>query len=143
MSQPENQLIQAFREEMRTGFGAFTSEIRNGLAQVSSRLDRTNELLGEAQVEIREMKGEVHEMKGEVHEMKDEVHEMKDEVHEMKDGVHEMKDEIQTLKKDMSSKLTGISKLLLQSESSHDNTDKRISEIERRVKKLEDKNKPT
>ena len=81
MASAESQLIVAFREEMRAGFAVFATEMREGLAQVSDRLDRTNELLIETRTELHEMK------------------------------------------EDMSSKLTGISNLLIQSEKSHNKTD--------------------
>ncbi len=113
MSSSESELITAFREEMQAGFAGFKSELRDGLAQVSNRLDRTNELLVETRVELHEMKGELHEMKGELHEMKTE----------------------------MSLNMNGISNFLLQSERSHNKTDMRLDDLEDRVKNLENKKK--
>ena len=99
MASAESQLIVAFREEMRTGFAVFATEMRQGLSQVSDRLDRTNELLVETRTELHEMK------------------------------------------EDMSSKLTGISNLLIQSEKSHNKTDRRLDDLEARMKNLENQKK--
>jgi polyhydroxyalkanoate synthesis regulator phasin len=66
--------------------------MREGLSQVSSRVDRTNELLLETRSE-------------------------------------------------MSSKLTGISDFLIQSEGSHNKSDKRLDSLETRVTKLENEKK--
>ena len=84
---------------MREGFAGFKTEMREGLAQVSDRLDRTNELLVETRAEVHE------------------------------------------LKEDMSSKLTGISNLLIQSEKSHNKTDRRLDDLETRMKNLENQKK--
>lgn len=113
-------LVDMLRGELRSGFGMLADEIR----QTNARLDQTNARLDQTNARLDQTNARLDQTNANLTEFKQEI-----------------SSDLAEFKQEVSGKLDGISSFLMRSEEHTGKLASRLDKVERRVEKLEKRDK--
>lgn len=127
----DDKLVDVVRDEFRIGFKMLCEQI----GQTNARLDHTNARLDKSHDEMRSGFNLLAEQIGETNTRLDEFK------HDVTEKIGQTNVRLDELNRDVAGKLDGIASFLIQSENHSGKLASRLDKVERRVEKLEKRDK--